>query len=250
MELTGLDIMNALILISHDSASVTPTDEAQALIEDALSRGALIGQVRDADENKQASEAQAAIKAVRKQIEAAYRAAKDPIVDLGRKLDATFRKLVEELDREDGRIGQLAGEFLLAERRRAAAAEAAAKAELEKLEREKMQALAATSDPVKQTELLQEFSHKQAQQAPAPVVPAAAKGQKLAEDWDISLTNVVEFVRWVFSTGRWECMDVTVRKTAVKEILKGGVSQISGLECKKVAKATTQLPRPQKAIDV
>src|SRR6266705_472611 len=106
----------ALILVRHDALSADATDAARSLIEEALAIGALIGQVRNAEDNEEAAKAQAAIKAVQKAIEDSHHAAKDPLVKLGRKLDQLKAGLLSELEREYARIGQLAGEFALAER--------------------------------------------------------------------------------------------------------------------------------------
>ena len=242
--------MTSLILVSHDSLSVTATDAARALIEEAMAKGALIGSVRTPEGNTEAAEAQVALKIVRRDIEAAYRAAKDPIVQLGEKLDQTFRGLVEQLDREDWRIGNLAGEFALAERRRVAAAQILEKEALEKLEREKHAALAATADPVQQSKILEDFSLRAARELPLPMAPERADGQCIKIDWEIRLTNVVEFARWALVSGRWECMSVEVKKTAVKEMLRGGMKSIPGLECKEVTSVGVRLPRARKEIDV
>jgi hypothetical protein len=240
----------ALILIDHAGQSATATDQAKALIEEALAKGSLIGAVRNAEDNEEAAAAQTAIKEVQKQIEGAYRAAKDPIVQLGKKLDATYRDLIAELDREYGRIGHLAGEFALAEQRRVKAAEIAAKAELDRLEREKMKALAETSDPVQQTKVLEDFSRRAAVEAPAPVAPVRARGQKVQTDWEIRVVNIIETAKWALMTGRWDALNIEVRKSVINELLKGGMTAIPGLECKQVTSAGVTLPRAQKAIDI
>src|SRR2546430_1621857 len=101
----------ALILIDHAGLTANATDECQAIIDEALAVGALIGVVRNAEENTAAADAQTRIKVVMREIDSAHRAAKDPIVQLGRKLDALKSGLLAELDREYGRIGQLSAEF-------------------------------------------------------------------------------------------------------------------------------------------
>jgi len=239
----------SLILISHDSNTVSATAAAQQLIEEALSIGALIGSVRTPEENEAANKAQVAIKTVRKQIETAYRAAKDPLFQLGRKLDLKFKELTDELDKENGRIAHLAGEFGLAEKRRLAAEKIAADAAIAKLEAEKHAAIAATPDPVKQVAVIEDYSRRQAMELPLPSV-ARAKGQKIREEWDIRTINVIELARWVLQTGKWDAISIEVRKGVVKELLEGGMASIPGLECKKVPKAGVTLPRAQKAIDV
>src|SRR5213075_2799342 len=203
----------SLILISHDSNTVAATAAAQQLIEEALSIGALIGSVRTPEENEAANKAQVAIKTVRKQIEGDYRAAKDPIVQRGRNLDATYRMMVEELDKENGRIARLAGEFGLAEKRRLAAEQALAQEALAKLEREKAQAMAAAPVTLEAQQLvMDDFSRRQARELPLPSAPTRAAGQKIREDWDIRVTNIIECAKWALSTGRWDVLNIEVRK--------------------------------------
>jgi len=240
----------SLILISHDSNTVAATAAARQLIEEALALGALIGSVRNAEQNQAAVDAQVALKTVRKQIEDAYRACKDPLVQLGRKLDITFKMLVEEIDKENGRIAHLAGEFGLAEKRRLAAEAILAQQKLDALEAEKHAAIAATPDPVKQVHVMEDFSRRQAMELPLPVAPVRATGQKIREEWDIRTINIIECAKWALMTGRWDVLSIEVRKSVVKELLEGGMTSIPGLECKKVSKAGVALPRAQKAIDV
>ena len=241
---------SALILIDHAGQSAAATDAAQQLIEEALAVGALIGAVRTPEENEDAAKAQLALKSVRKQIESAYRAAKDPLVKLGRACDQTFQALVNEIDHEDGRIGHLVEEFAMAERRRVAAEQALAKEKMDKLEAEKHAAIAATPDPVQQSNLLEHFSRRAAMEAPAPAAPSRAPGQKIREDWDIKVQDIIETAKWALMTSRWDVIKIEVRLSVVKELLNGGMRKIPGLDCKLVPKAGVVLPAAQKAIDV
>jgi len=240
----------SLILIQQETNSVSATDAARELIEEALGIGALIGQVRNAAENDAAVKAQTALKTVEKQIETAYRAAKDPIVQLGRKLDITYRGLVQDLEHEYSRIGSLAAAFALAEKRRVAAEAIAQQKELERLEREKHAAIAATPDPVKQAQVLEDFSRKAAAQVPIAPAPVRATGQKVREEWMIETVDLIQFARWVLMSGRWDCLGLEVKKAAVKELLEGGMKDIPGLRCEKQGKATVILPKAQKEIQV
>ena len=240
----------SLILISHDAISASPTDAAKALIDEALARGALIGQVRTPEDNAEAVKAQTAIKGVMQQITVAHRAAKDPLVQLGRKLDNLKTELLSELEREYARIGQLAAEFAMAERRRVAAEEILAKEALAKLEAEKMSAIAATSDPVQQQQVIQDFAVRAARELPLPSAPERAKGQRVRPEWEIKVVDVVKFAQWAIRSERWDVLDISVRKTAVKELLEGGMTSIPGLDCQKVSKAGVSLPRGQKEIEV
>jgi GTPase Era involved in 16S rRNA processing len=240
----------SLILVDAPGLTAVATEAARALIDEALAAGALIGAVRDAEENTAAVEAQTRIKAVIKQIEGAHRAAKDPLVQLGRKLDQIKAGLLEELEREYARIGQCAAEFALAEKRRVDAERRLAQEGLEKLEREKAQALAAApADLGAQEKIREDFSRRAAMELPLPSAPARAQGQRVREEWEITVVDLIQFARWALYNAP-QCADITVRKTAVKEMLNGGMAAIPGLDCKKVPVAGVTLPKAQKAIDV
>lgn len=240
----------ALILVDAAGMSATTTESCQAIIDEALSAGALIGAVRNAEENQAAVEAQLKIKGVMKEIEGAHRAAKDPLVQLGRKLDQIKTTLLVDLEREYGRIGNCAAEFALAEKRRVDAERRLAQEALEKLEREKAQALAAAPATLEAQEKIREdFSRRQAAELPLPSAPTRAQSQRVREDWDIQVIDLIQFARWALYAAP-QCMDIEVRKTAVKEMLNGGMKEIPGLKCEKTSKAGVSLPRAQKAIEV
>ena len=126
----------------------------------------------------------------------------------------------------------------------------AAQQALDKLEKEKHEAIAATPDPDKQSRILEDFSKRQAAELPLPTAPVRARGQKVSEEWEITVVDLIHFARWAINQGRFECLGIEVKKTAVKELLNGGMTNIPGLECKKVPKAGVMLPRAQKALDV
>jgi hypothetical protein len=239
----------SLILVDHSGQSATATDKARELIEEALAVGALIGAVRNGHENEQAAEAQRTVKGVKNKIEEAYRAAKDPIVKTGKMLDLTYHGLIDDLEREYARLGVLAGQFAIAEKRRIAAEELLAKEKLANLESEKLAALAKTTDPVEQSKILEDSSRKAAMM-PLPSAPARAQGQKVRDDWEVSVVNVIDTARWALMTGRWEVLDIGIRKGPIKDILRGGMKEIPGLKCTPTIHASVQLPRSQKLIDV
>lgn len=240
----------ALILIDHAGQSAIGTAAARELIQEALASGALIGHVRDEADNAFAVAAQTTIKGTLKQIEEAYRAAKDPLVKLGRQLDSTFRDLTLELKQEYGRIGNIAGQFALAESRRVQAEAIGASQLLEKLEAEKHAAIAATPDPVKQVQLLEDYSRRAAAETPIPSAPTRAKGQRVREDWEIKVISIIECAKWALLSGKWDVLDITIRVGVVKELLNGGMTSIPGLKCKRVVSGSVTLPKAAKIVDV
>lgn len=240
----------SLILVDWSAQTATAADLCRQLIDEALAAGALIGAVRNADENAAAVEAQTKLRTVKKSITDAHAAASRPLIDTKRRLDTLKASLLEEIEQEDGRIGQLAAGFALAERRRVAAEAALAKEAFEKAEAEKLKALAAEPDPVKQAQILEDHSRKAAMELPLAPTPARAPNQIVREDWDIAVVDLIQFARWALMSGRIDCMDISVRKSAVKELLKGGMTEIPGLKCAPTAKAGVSLGREKKAIEV
>jgi hypothetical protein len=96
----------------------TLTQQAIALKESALESAALIGKVTNAEENTMAVEAQKGLKEIIALAEKQRKAAKEPLLQLGRQLDAAVAAWVREVDEEYGRISNLVTDFAAAEMRR------------------------------------------------------------------------------------------------------------------------------------
>lgn len=123
----------ALILLDLPARTAALTPAAHELKRQALEASALIGKVDDAATNANAVEAQTQIARVLKTYEEARKAAKDPVLQLGRAIDDTIRIFVEDVKSEQLRIATLVGDFQKLEEAKARAAEQARLAEERRL---------------------------------------------------------------------------------------------------------------------
>lgn len=179
--------MSTALAIRNDSArSVTFTEAAHAMIADALECAALIGRVSNADENDKCAEAQKKVKACINEIEKVRKELKEPILEFGRLIDATAKKISEPLKPEEIRLGQLAGDFAELQNAKQRAAEAAAILEQQRIERERVAELAriAREEAIHLANL--EAAEREAQRKvnEAKTAEAAAKAAELQRDLD------------------------------------------------------------------
>lgn len=130
-------------LITRDDAalSISFTEAAIVLKNDALEKAAMIAKVGNADEQTAAVEAQQAVAGIVSLVEKARVACKAPVLDFGRKIDAEAAKFVTEIKEEQLRLAKLVGDFVQLEQAKAVAAERARRLEEEKIEREKQEAI-------------------------------------------------------------------------------------------------------------
>jgi hypothetical protein len=134
-------IYSAIMLRDDSKREITFLPQAHELKRLALEQSALIGKVENAEQNQTAFQAQAALAEVRKNVEKARVAAKEPVLAFGKLIDATAKAFVEDITQEEWRIGRLIGDFQQLEQAKARAAEQAKKLEEERIERERQQEL-------------------------------------------------------------------------------------------------------------
>jgi hypothetical protein len=96
-------------------------------------------------------------------------------------------------------------------------------------------------DSVKQVE---ERAADKAYVAAKPIIQTRAEGQRVSEDWEISVTNPYDLARF-----HPDCVTITPKLTEIKRYLNQG-REIQGVVAKKVTKATVTAGRAREAIDV
>lgn len=131
--------MSESSVIVRDDArlSVSFTDEAERIKSEALECGALVGQVSNAEEQAAAVRAQTELQKVISLAEKARKSVKAPVIEYGRKIDATAETFVEELKAELLRISKLVADFQQLEQAKARAAEQKRQLEAQRIERER-----------------------------------------------------------------------------------------------------------------
>ena len=127
----------ALITLDMKSLSAAVTPQAVALRDTALETSALVGKVDDAATNANAAAAQAEITKVIRMAETARKAAKAPVLELGKAIDTAMEEFVAELKGEQMRVSRLIGDFHQLEEAKRKAREEAARLEAERIERER-----------------------------------------------------------------------------------------------------------------
>jgi hypothetical protein len=129
--------VNAVALFRLDGSAVIVDQSAVAIREEALTIAAGIGLVRNPAENEAATEALRRLGAVRKTTEATRKELKEPLLDLGRKIDATAKDFLAEVDAEETRIKRITADYqseILAQQREA---ERIRRAEQERIDSER-----------------------------------------------------------------------------------------------------------------
>lgn len=175
-------------LITRDDAalSISFTEAAIALKNDALEKAALVAKVGNATEQATAVEAQQAIAGIVSLVEKARVACKAPVLDFGRKIDAEAAKFVADAKEEQLRLARLVGDFVQLEQAKAAAAERARRLEEEKIEREKQEAtMKAYREAAERQRVLDEAAaneRRAEQERQRKVDEAAAAARKLEQE--------------------------------------------------------------------
>lgn len=113
------------------------SDDFQNQCEVAISAESLLGSVKNEDTNNRAQRARVTLKALKGQLERERKRLKEPLLELGRKLDRAVALIQDRLDHEDGRLEQLQKTFLLEEQRRVREEERKQREEQERIERER-----------------------------------------------------------------------------------------------------------------
>lgn len=231
-------------LISRDDSRLTVefTAEALALKAQALERSALIGKVNDASTQEAAVAAQTEIANVLSLAEKARKACKEPILEFGRTIDDRARAFVGELKEEQLRLSKLVGDFQMLEQARVRAEQAAANTRLLELEREKAAAIQQATSHEELEAIQADFNDRAA--AEKPVAPTRAEGQRVTEDWEITVSDI-----WLLAKSHPTCVKIQPMLSEIKMLLNAGV-KVAGVKAEKKIKSGVRIGRPITAIEV
>lgn len=127
----------ALIRLNWQDQSADMTEAAAALKNHALEVAALVGKVDNAGTQEAAVRAQQELADILTLAEKARKAAKEPALDFGRRIDEAARLFVADLKDEQLRLGKLVGDFQKLEQAKARAAEELRLAEERKIQEER-----------------------------------------------------------------------------------------------------------------
>lgn len=239
----------ALVLApAIQQTDIALTQSGQLLIDDALSKCALIGKVGNEIENKVAVEAQIELKRVLKVLEDSRIDTVKPALEFQRKVNEFFKAKGEELKSELMRVGVLASDYVTAQEAKRKADEASRMDGLSKLERERQDALSAANSH-EERDAIQAHYDERARVESATFVPAPsvkAKGQGVKDDWEILVTDVHTFARLYPN-----CVNITPKMTEIKALLRAGIkmTEAQGIRATPKLAVGVRLP-PTKTIEV
>jgi hypothetical protein len=244
--------------------------------EDAIASVSLVARVTNAKENELASAAVGQCLSLTRAVEAARKKVKEPVLDLGRRIDAISKAATDEINAAMAPVQQMLNDFAQAERERAAAearriererqeaervanaerlaAEMRAQAELDatlqaaKSEADRAAAEAkATADRLAAEEAqrkAQELAAARAAQDMQANAPSRAAGQTVKLEIEIAVTDL-----WALARAHPACVKIEPRLSEIKALIDGGVDRIPGVTWKRVAKTTVRTAK-QATLDV
>lgn len=189
-----------VITPSIGAAQITTAAEARRQRDELLERGATVTTVADRLDADDATNVLRDLKAYSTSIESARVAAKAPVLDVGRKIDALAKELADKVNAEAGRISRVLGAFEAEERRKAEEARHAAEAEAARIaheaERKAAEArrLATTEEAAdRAADAVREKAIEQVvaiRQAAANAAPAKQAGTQVREDVCFEITDI------------------------------------------------------------
>lgn len=235
---------SALILRDDSRRSVAMTSRAMELKVAALESSALVGRVTTEDEQISAVAAQTSLAELLGAVEKARKAAKDPVLQFGRFIDDAAKTFCEELKEEQIRLARLVGDYQKILEQRARAAAAAENERLAALERERAKELAEAKSMDAVDAIQEKFNNRAQQEAIAPPPQPRVEGQRITQDWDVTVVDL-----WLLARSHPGCVRIEPLVGEIKSLLNAGV-KVSGVKAERITKAGVRIsPRP-KAIEV
>jgi len=253
-----------LILPAAQLPRLAFTDVAVVRRNAALEASALVGRVTDSGEQDRAVQAQIQLDTLRREVEAARKAVKAPVLDLSREIDRVASEWLAEVEDESLRVSRLVADYQAAEIKRREAAERSARLEAERIERERREqeeavaqqiererqaALAAATSIEQQDEIdrvacerqreeqerLQADARRQQMELVAAIKPPdRAEGQSVRQDWDFEVVDI-----WQLARMHPACVEVKARRSEILGLLRTGHT-LAGIRAFLVVKSTTR----------
>lgn len=236
--------MSALIIRDDSNRLASFSETAHALKTDALEKAALVGRVTCAEEQQAAVDAQTAIATVLKETEKARVACKEPVLDFGRRIDATAKTFIADLREEEIRLATLVGDFQQLEAARVRAEQTKENERLRQVERDRQAALSQANSHEEMEAVQERFDRQVAEEARPVIAPARVEGQIVREEWEVTVTDV-----WALARAHPGCVKIEPRMAEIKAMLDSG-QKVAGVLAKKVTKAGVRAMRHPAAIEV
>lgn len=234
----------AMVVRDDSRMTFNYTQAAFALREAALAQGALVGKVADGDDQKVAVAAQTEISRIISLAEKARVAAKEPVLEFGRQIDGRAKEFVKELKEEQLRIAQLVADFIQLEQARIRAAAQAENERLAALERERAQELTKAGTIEEVNAISEKFNERAKAESIAPPPVSRVEGQRIRDDWEITVTDV-----WLLAKAHPTCVRIEPQLREIRSLLDAGV-KVAGVTAHKTIKAGVTVRGTAKPINV
>ena len=234
----------ALVIRNFGPLQFGLTSEAIRIRDAALEQSALVGCVKNAEQNEVAVAAQKELKRVAKLVEDCRKEAKAPLLDCGRLIDQSCKAFCAEVETELTRIGQLTADWAQLQLAAQRSAEAARSNTISEIEREREEALAKAETVEERDRIAQEFGERIAALEPPVVESNRADGQIVREEWEFEVYDIAILLKHFP-----DCVKVEPRKREIKEKLALGY-KLPGVRAWKAVKAGVRLAPDRKEIEV
>lgn len=188
----------ALTLTGLQHAQIDLAPDAFERRSVALNAAARVPAVEDAMDAEDAADALRLLSGLVKEVEAARKVVKAPVLDLSKKIDDTAKDFVAEVAAEKARIETALGTYQAAEQRRADAARRAAQDEADRLAREAAKAQreadratnAGEAERTQQVAAQAETAAIEARVVAAEIAPAKPAGVAVRQPWKFEVTDI------------------------------------------------------------
>lgn len=224
----------AVILRDDKSLSITISPAAQYAKEEAMLAASFIQTVTDPPSQEKAVLAQTDIHRLLALVEEDRREVKAPVLEYGRAIDVAAKKFSEELKQEQLRLSQLIGTFQEQENARARAVQQAENERLTALEREKAALLAKATTEQQVDKIQEQFNLRAQQESIAVPKPARVEGQRVTEDWEVTVTDI-----WALARAHPMAVKIEPRMSEIKTILNAG-QKVAGVTAKRITKSSVR----------
>lgn len=214
------------------------SDEELLTRDAALAASALIGKVSNAAENLSAVRSHIALVRIVKSWETARKISKELVLGAGRQLDRAVYSKLAEVEKEIGRLEELTSMFQLAERRRMSEERELQERELARINREKNDELAKATT-IEEVQKIQERAQAEILIESKPIIATRAAGQRIKEDWEITVINP-----WELAKFHPDCVRIEPLLTPIKNALNAGIA-VKGIRAEKIIKTQVRAGAPE-----
>jgi hypothetical protein len=218
--------------------------DAEQAIAAALDACALVGRVSNETENKLATDAAVEAQRVVRALEKTREEIVAPALKFHRSVNTYFAERLKPLKEEVSRLTKLTGDYIHLQAAKARAAEQARREELDRLERERQQALAEAKTHEDMDAIQQHYCERRAIETPVQQFVPKAAGQTIKSDLEVVITDI-----WALAKAQPSCVNPpTPRMSEIKALLRAGV-KLPGVEAKETLKVGVRASAPR-VIDV